>query len=108
MTEMKTIRHKILFDANRDAEAVALAKLGASTALITGATGLSEHQVTYRLSKAKGLEGHDHGYRVAWRNGESAEFKQIRNDLLSVLREDIKRSLPKLITHPAPEVKEGR
>ncbi len=97
-------QHHVLvtFQGVSDATALAYAKLGASTRMIRQVTGLSESQVIYRLSKAKRVEGHQHGYRVAWRNGESAEFKQVADDMMKVMVRDIQRSLPQQIIHPQP------
>ena len=94
----------ITFETFFDADAVAWAKLGDSNKAIMKAPGLTSGQITYRLSKAKGLEGNKSGYRVAWRNGESQEFMKVAKDMLKVIRVDIQRRLPVLIEHPEPKI----
>lgn len=95
---MKTSKHKITFQNDIDAEACALAKLGVGNKAIARHTGLTECQITYRLSKLKRLEGQDDGYRVQWRNGNSPVAKRIIADMQQVLVLDIQRNVtPRLI-----------
>ena len=93
----------VTFEANSDKRATALAMLGQSNRTIKEETGLTDCQITYRLHKAKTLQGHEHGYRVQWRNGESPIFQQIKRDTLAVLMADIEHELTPLIIHPTPQ-----
>jgi hypothetical protein len=91
---------KVTFAAFSDAEALALAMLGQTDAVIIRSTGLTKGQISYRLKKAKNLEHLAHGYRVRWRNGESDICQKIKKDLLSVIRADIQKTMPVQIAKP--------
>ena len=80
--------------------AVAMAKVGASTVAIQKKTFLSPSQIAYRLNKAKQLENRKMGYRVAFRNGDSPEFKQIMKDYVAVLKVDVSEKLSRLVIAP--------
>jgi hypothetical protein len=81
--------------------AVAMGKIGASTKAIKSECNLSDHQIAYRLNKAKELEQRDQGYRTAYRNGESPEFRKIMRDHMAVIKADIEYRMPRLIVSPA-------
>lgn len=100
---MKKTKHKITFRDDADARAVALASLGMSNTLIMGETGLTSCQVTYRLHKAKELTKARHGYRVSWRSGESTVAARVIGDWELILKREIQRSIPILISHPPME-----
>lgn len=99
----KIPRHRINFYAGDDNESVALAKMGLSNYAIKERTKLSDGQITYRLHKAKVVEGNYHGYRVAYRNGESDFARQMIHDLAGVLREEVRRTITPKIDHPEPK-----
>jgi hypothetical protein len=101
---MKLTRHKITFASSGDAECVEMAMLGYGNKAIARSTGLTDCQITYRLSKAKAIEKNKHGYRVAWRNGESAISQQVRKDIGRIIRMDVQRRLPIQILHPEPKM----
>ncbi len=103
-TKKTKTRHRVTFAHDQDSMCLALAKLGQSTRVIARDCRLTESQIIYRLSKAKRLEEEEHGYRVAWRSGESDLVQQIKADFLGVLQHEIQRNLPKLIHHPEPEI----
>ena len=93
----KNKRAIITFHAGDDNEALALAKLGMSNRCIKEHTKLNDGQITYRLSKAKKVEGNEFGYRVDYRNGQSPVATQIINDIAGIMREEIRRTItPKL------------
>lgn len=93
-------RHKITYADPLDALCVAMASLGMSTVQIMRKTSLTASQITYRLSKAKGLQQLVDGYRVGWRNGSSPVAHRVQSDLVHVLAADFGRKLPRLIFHP--------
>lgn len=95
---------KVTFETDHDADVVALAKLGIGDKYIVAQTGLSPSQVSYRLNKAKKLEGHEDGYRVQWRTGSSDVLRHVLMDMRAALRLDVKRNLPGKLHHPTPEV----
>jgi len=104
-TYKKLAKHVVNFESVADLEAVVLAKLGMSTAAICERTALTKHQVTYRLSKGKGLEGYGkgHTYRSEWRDGSGSLAQGIMQAMLPQLRKETKAVLPKLVQHPTPE-----
>ena len=97
-------KHKITFAGRADALAVALAQMGQSNSVIERDTKLTSSQITYRLSKAKGLMQQEHGFRVAWRRGESPICKKLKGDMLAILTKDVQRNLPVQIEHMPGEV----
>lgn len=80
-------------DANQ-AEMVALAELGQSNAVIRRDCHFSDNEISFALRKSQQLRGLKGGYRRAWANGESDVCKQVKADLLAVLRKEIQRTLP--------------
>lgn len=83
------------------AEMVALAELGQSNAVIRRDCKLTNYEITYGLAKSQKIRGLKGGYRRAWANGESEVCKQVKADLLAVLRQEIQRTLPaKLVVTP--------
>jgi hypothetical protein len=102
----KIARHRITFHSGDDNESVALAKMGLSNRAIKERTKLSDGQITYRLHKAKTVEGNDSGYRVAYRNGESDFALRVIHDLAGVLREEVRRTITPKIEHPTPKIVE--
>lgn len=99
----KIERHFITFESGDDNEAVALAMMGLSNRAIRARTKLSEHQITYRLHKAKEAEKNEYGYRVSYRNGISQFSLQLINDLAGVLREEVRRNITPKLVRPTPE-----
>lgn len=99
-------RNIITFESGDDNKALVLAKLGMSNAAIKARTGLSDGQITYRLTKAKVFENNEQGYRVAFRNGVSQEAVEIIRDMQNVINADIQRNLVPLIAHPTPQTVE--
>jgi len=99
------VRKLVTFESEADIEAVALAQLGLTNKVIEEATGLSNHQINYRLFKAKSAEGYDigHTYRSEWRNGTGEAVRSVMSSLVPVLKKDVKATLPKLFKHPTPE-----
>jgi len=95
----------ITFQQGDDNEALAMAMLGMSNKAIKRHIDgrLSDGQITYRLAKAKRVEGNKFGYRVDYRNGESPVAQQIINDVAGILHEEIRRNVTMKITHPTPE-----
>lgn len=93
-------RHKITYENDLDALCVAMASMGLSTDAIQYKTSFTTSQITYRLAKAKRLEGLASGYRVGWRNGESPVAHRIQIDMVKVLTVDFQRKLPRRIFHP--------
>ena len=102
----RVIRNLVTFEQGDDNEAVALAMLGLSNRAIKNATKnrLTDSQITYRLSKAKRVEGNQFGYRVDYRNGTSPMACQIVNDIAGILREEVRRNITPKLVHPTPEV----
>ena len=102
----KIARHVVNFENATDLETVVLAKLGLSGKYIAEQTGLSPSQITYRLSKGKGLEGYSkgHTYRGEWRNGTGTLVRDAITMMVPHLRKEAKATLPKLVQHPTPEV----
>jgi hypothetical protein len=90
-------RIKFADEAANEVVAVAMAKVGASTVAIQKKTFLSPSQIAYRLNKAKVLEGRETGYRIAFRNGDSPEFKRIMKDYVAVLKIDVAEKLSRLV-----------
>lgn len=84
----------ITFESVADAQCIALAKLGQSDSVIERDCKLTQGQISYRLRKAKDAEGMGHGYRVAWRKGESDICKRVKEDLLEIVRLEIQRDMP--------------
>jgi hypothetical protein len=74
-------KNKILFVKEEEIEAILNARLGAGNAAIRHATGLSDNQITYRLTKwnkqwlhlEKGITE-----RQQWRSGTSPYFQSMR------------------------------
>lgn len=99
----KIARNLITFQSGDDNECVALAKMGLSNRAIKGRTSLSDCQISYRLTKAKKAEENEDGYRVDFRNGTSPFAMQMINDLVGVLREEVRRNITPRLTHPTPE-----
>ena len=96
---------KWTFADPNQAEMIALAELGQSNQVIRKACRYSDTQIQYALGKAQKLQGMKGGYRRAWANGESDICKQVKADLLAVLRKDIQESLPqKIVVPPQPPV----
>jgi hypothetical protein len=93
---------KWLFASDNQAEMIALAELGQSNKVITKATGIPDGSIQYALTKAQRLQGMKGGYRRAWANGESDICKQVKADLLAVLREEVQKTLPQKIVVPPP------
>lgn len=91
------------FHEGDDNEALALAMLGMSNLAIKERTRLSDGQITYRLSKAKRVEGNKMGYRVDYRNGSSPMATQIIRDIAGILREEVRRTVTPRIVHPTPQ-----
>lgn len=102
----KTTRHKIIFDHDADAEALALAKLGIGNRRIEMETGLTSNKINYRLSKAQRIEGGEGGYRAAWRHGDSPYFNEVKGHYLAVLQANIRTTItPRLMTVVTPPKK---
>jgi hypothetical protein len=82
------------FRSHEQAQMVALAELGQSNAVIRRDCKLSDNEIVYGLMKSQKLQGMKGGYRRAWANGESDICKQVKNDLLGILRQEVQRTLP--------------
>lgn len=101
---MKKIpRPQITFEVGSDQDALVMAKLGMGNRFIRLKTGLSDGQITYRLTKAKQAEENDHGYRVDWRNGNSPLLSRILRDYAGVIRREIERKIVPRIVHATPK-----
>ena len=98
------IRHQITFETGLDQDALVLAKLGMGNRFIRLKTGLSDGQITYRLTKAKQAEENDHGYRVDWRNGNSPLLSRVLRDYAGILVREIERKVVPKIAHPTPKI----
>lgn len=97
------------FQSPRDIEAIVLAQACRSNRYICEATGLTDSQVSYTLSKGKKGEGYEkfHTYRSEWDNGTSRLARAFDTQFLPKAREDARRRLPPLFIHPTPETTEG-
>lgn len=98
--------HRWLLNTEAEIEAIALAELGQSNQRIVETTGLTDGSVSYLLGKAKRLEGYQkyHTYRSEWRNGTGGVVQSVMPLVLQKLKDRAADRLPKLITHPAPQV----
>ena len=96
----------ISFQSGDDNETLALAMLGLSNRAIKRAVNnrLSDSQISYRLTKAKNVEGNKFGYRVDYRNGTSQAAIQIINDIAGIMREEVRRNITPRIVRPEAEV----
>lgn len=94
------VKPRVTFESDTDANALAMAYLGQSDKSIQASCKLSTGQISYRLRKAKDVMEQEVGFRTQWRNGTSKLFKQIKDDIIAVLREDIQRTLPEQIAKP--------
>lgn len=90
------------FADHDQAEMIALAELGQSNMVIRKSCGYSDHEIAYALGKSQKVQGMKGGYRRAWANGESDICKQVKSDLLAVLREEVQKTLPQKIVVPPP------
>lgn len=98
------MRVKITFEDYDDAQIVALAKIGqGDKAIMAQVDGKTKSQINYRLHKAKTIEKLEHGYRVAWRLGESEIVQMVKRDLLGIIRAEVQKNLPMQIDHPKPK-----
>lgn len=100
----KLARHQVTFEADTEQQALMCAQIGIGNREIARRTGLSDHQITYRLHKAKLGLGREHGFRVDWRNGNSPYQDRVLRELQSVMRQEIERKLVPLYVHPTPKV----
>jgi hypothetical protein len=102
---MKT-KHLVTYENIQELNCVIMAQLGIGTEAICEETGLSPSQVTYRISKAQHLEGYEkrHTYRSEWRRGTGHAVRSALRNAGPSMRQDAKLTLPKLISHPTPEV----
>lgn len=97
-------RHKVTFEDSSDARAIALAQLGQSNKSIKfETTGLTDGKISYRMAKYKRLVGDREGLRSQWRNGNSKLFRQIMEDVVGVLEQELKRTVVPMIVKPTPE-----
>lgn len=88
---MRSQRHRVRYAYlnSAEVEAVALAMLGKSDAVIQKVTGLSKCQISYRLHKAKNADGlpRGQGYRWQYRNQRPAasEVNPFKREVVSRL-----------------------
>jgi hypothetical protein len=103
-------RPKVNFENQDDLEVVVLAKLGMSNAYIAEQTNLNDGQISYRLTKAKKLQGYHkgHTYRSEWRNGTGDLVRAVLTSVVPSIREEAKAVLPGMIHHPTPEVSNSK
>jgi hypothetical protein len=104
--EKKVVRWRNLkwaFEQDAQAELIANALLGQSNRAIRGELAFTENEINYALTKAKGLYGLKNSIRSGWRDGTNDVVRQVKRDLVSVLRAEVQAKLPKLIVHPTPK-----
>ena len=95
---------KWTYQGTTQATMLALAQLGQSNRVIRQDCKLSDGEIGYGLSKAQAIMGLKGGYRRAWSDGTSPICQQVKRDLLAVLRQEVQRTIPVKLIHPAPEV----
>jgi hypothetical protein len=103
----KRLRFKNLkwtYQGEEQAELIAMAMLGQSNKAIQRELEFSDGEITYALSKAKELQALPQAIRASWRDGTNPVARQIRVEMMAVLRVDIQQRLPKLIYHPTQEL----
>lgn len=86
--------HKVVFTAQDDVECAIRALLGQSTVAIAAATGLSESQVQYRVSKAR-------INRWEFRNGQSWMAKQMIRQMRPVASSHVANHIAPQFSHLA-------
>lgn len=95
---MKTKPLPVTFQDPNDIEVVILAQLGRGTTYIQESTGLTPHQIAYRLAKAKKAEGYQpgHTYRSEWRAGTGAMAQMVETLIAPKVRPQVKQRLQPL------------
>jgi hypothetical protein len=104
--ERQVLRWKNLkwsFQDDAQAELIANAMLGQSNRAIMRDLEFTENEVNYALTKAKRLYALKSSIRSGWRDGTNDVARQVKRDLIAVLRQDVQAQLPKLIVHPTPK-----
>lgn len=102
--DKRLARDSITFEGMTDQNAVILAQVGIGNKEIRRQTGFTDSQVTYRLSKAKRLLEHKHGFRVDWRNGNHPLLERILKDYAAIMVKEIEHDLVPKIIVPTPKV----
>lgn len=97
-------KHKITFEAPQDQKPILMGQFGIGNREIMRQSGLSDAQVTYRLSKAKKYLGRDHGFRTDWRNGNHPLLSRIMSDYGQILIKELERKVVPVLEHPTPKI----
>lgn len=103
---MKRKTSIITFEAPTDLSAVLHARVGIGNREIARLTGLSDGQITYRLTKAKRVSGNAQGFRVSWRNGNDPLLGRIMRDYAHIMAREVERKITARIVHPTPRIRE--
>ena len=104
--EKKALRWKNLkwsFADDAQAELIANAMLGQSNRAIRQSVEFTDNEINYALTKAKTLYGLKSSLRSGWRDGTNDVARQVKRDLIAVIRAEVQSNLPKLIHHPTPK-----
>lgn len=100
------LRHGALkwtYQQEAQADLIANALLGQSNKAIQQDLAFTDNEINYALTKAKVLYKLTGSIRSGWRNGTNDVARQVKADLLAVLRAEVQSQLPKLIVHPTPK-----
>lgn len=104
--EKQVLRHRNLkwhFQEDAQAELIANAFLGQSNRAIRQDLQFTDNEVNYALTKAKALYHLKSSIRSGWRDGTNDVVRQVKRDLIAVIRAEVQSQLPKLILHPTPK-----
>jgi hypothetical protein len=86
--------HRVgLLNKSEDFQAVLMASMGLSDAAISGATGLTGGQISYRLRKAKDVLNAPNLTRRAFRSGESPIARTMVNKVAGVVKDKLTSTL---------------
>jgi len=96
-------RLKWVFQDDAQAELVANAMLGQSNLSIQHGLSFTDNEIGYALHKAKLLYNMKQSIRQGWRDGTNDVARQVKADLIAVLKQEVQAMLPRLIVHPRPQ-----
>jgi hypothetical protein len=96
-------RLKWIFQDDAQAELIANAMLGQSNLSIQHGLSFTDAEIGYALHKAKLLYNMKQSIRQGWRDGTNDVARQVKSDLIAVLKQEVQAILPRLIVHPRPQ-----
>lgn len=100
---MKAAKRKILMDLDQVRMAIKMARVCMTSESIGNQIGLSEGQVTYRLSTHKKVTGMRETLRQRWKHGRDPLLKQFLSDYAGVMDMEFEREFLGRIVHPTPQ-----